>query len=638
MTRTLYGSLVFSLATATLAPSLGAEPSFAGSRTDPTREVNARRYVVVDSDDDDDDGIADWNDASLGDAALARLLWLPRAELDKSARAPEGAPLRFVDRKGVQLPAGKAPRGDRIGIQGVRPGSAGLRLTSGLSPVAVLEMTALDYKGRPVDLARSHASLSRVLPEGLGQEDSDTDALRWVVIGAPEDLPREIAVVSYGPDGKQVDSVGPVRLTSTPCPPGTNPELSCRTSPFIRASTDIVDRGHPAAADRSVLAEVGGRLRVEVMGGAGVSIRVGGPQGLPSMKVGRYRATLRAHVLRASKKGKPAVGTSDADARRILQEEIGFASALWGQCGIHFGPRAELVIDVVDPPPAHLLAVGCSDGMPASGGTVRVRIEGRVVEVETRQGEEPVEVATRLAEKVRQAGFSATVSPNARISRAALRSADVLVRSRAGQFVRLDTEGDVPVSNDPTLPVCLGEVTLEDGLEHFTDFDAASGTVEERALLKAFEDDDPSTLELFVIPTFARAGRIGESFIFGPGTSAQNAVILDRAGVRAGARSFTLAHELGHILLDMPGHPDDYGVDTPSSLMDADAADSTIFGPRRLSLEECERTMRQSGPDALVPLLEAWPLYAGEGEARPEQATTPSAPPQEATKSLEKAR
>jgi hypothetical protein len=85
-------------------------------------------------------------------------------------------------------------------------------------------------------------------------------------------------------------------------------------------------------------------------------------------------------------------------------------------------------------------------------------------------------------------------------------------------------------------------------------------------------------------------------------------VILDRAGIRAGARSYALAHELGHILLDMPGHPDDYGVDQPTLLMDADAADPTIFGPRRLSVSECERAITQSGPSAPTPLLAEWPL------------------------------
>jgi hypothetical protein len=565
--------------------------------------------VIVDSDDDDDDGLADLEDPELGEAALNRLVWIPRSELESSARSPESAPFRFVDRRGVAFLPGKPPRGERIGLQGLRAGSGGLRTNRGLSPVAVLELRALDSHGKAVDLARSHASLTRVVPEELGEERPDTDALRWLVIGAPQELPQGLQIVSLGADGKQLDSLGPVPLSSAECPPGTDPELQCRVSPFIRASTDAVDRAHPAAAARSILAEVGGRLRVEVAPGVGASVRVGGPRGLASMPVGRYRVAVRAHVLRATNGGTPAVGADVAEARRVLAEELSLASALWGQCGIHFGPVGSLDIHVVDTPPPHLFAVGCSEGLPASGGTVRVRVDGRVVELETRPGELPLEVAGRLAERLRQAGYAATVSPNARASRAAERSADVLVRGARGQFVRLDTPADAPASSDPSLPVCLGEVALEDGLHHFTDFDAASGTVEERALIKAVEDDDPATLELIVIPTFAGAGRIGESFIFGPGTSAQNAVILDRAGVRAGARSFTLAHELGHVLLDMPGHPDDYGVDTPSSLMDADAADSTIFGPRRLSLEECERAMRQSGPQAPVPLLEPWPLF-----------------------------
>ena len=117
-----------------------------------------------------------------------------------------------------------------------------------------------------------------------------------------------------------------------------------------------------------------------------------------------------------------------------------------------------------------------------------------------------------------------------------------------------------------------------------------------------------------MIPNFAYTGRIGESFIYADGASVRNAVIVDRAGIRAGARSHTLAHEIGHILLDMPGHPDDYGVDMPSTLMDADAADATIFGPRRLSIAECERALRQSGPGAPAPLLTSWPLFREEAQ------------------------
>jgi hypothetical protein len=60
--------------------------------------------------------------------------------------------------------------------------------------------------------------------------------------------------------------------------------------------------------------------------------------------------------------------------------------------------------------------------------------------------------------------------------------------------------------------------------------------------------------------------------------------------------------------MDLPGHPDDYGVDTPTLLMDSDAADASPFGPRRLTVEECARVVRQSGPRARVPLVADWPV------------------------------
>jgi len=155
--------------------------------------------------------------------------------------------------------------------------------------------------------------------------------------------------------------------------------------------------------------------------------------------------------------------------------------------------------------------------------------------------------------------------------------------------------------------VRIGSVDLTDGLQHFTDMDAMAGTLEERTLLKALDDGDPTTIEIVVVPLFAGGGRIGESFIGSDLSSIRNVVLLDRAGIRARKSSLTLAHELGHVLMDQPGHPDDYGVDTPTSLMDSDAADASPFGPRRISVEECARVIRQSGPGARVPLLVDWP-------------------------------
>jgi hypothetical protein len=184
----------------------------------------------------------------------------------------------------------------------------------------------------------------------------------------------------------------------------------------------------------------------------------------------------------------------------------------------------------------------------------------------------------------------------------------VLVRRRGGQLATLEPPARGPVSLDATLPACIGRVDLEDGLQHFGDVDATAGTVEERALVKAFDDGDPTTLEVFLVPSFDGGGRIGESFIASDGGSLRNVVLLDRAGVRGGRASSALAHELGHILLDDPGHPDDFGADTPTRLMDADAVNPSAFGPRRLVATECARAIRQSGPGSPLPLLRAWPL------------------------------
>ena len=236
------------------------------------------------------------------------------------------------------------------------------------------------------------------------------------------------------------------------------------------------------------------------------------------------------------------------------------------------------------------------------------RVDGRDVKVPILAGARPAGAARAVAAAVSAAGFLAAVSENPAIGAGASGSADVLVRRKSGAFATIDVPASGPISTDATLTACLGRVDLEDGLQHFGDVDAIAGTVEERALIKAFDDGDPSTIEIFLIPSFAGGGRIGESFISADGGSVRNVLIEDRAGIRAGRASFALAHELGHILLDDPGHPDDFGADTPTRLMDADAASSSAFGPRRLLVDECARAVRQSGPGAPVPLLRAWPL------------------------------
>jgi len=322
----------------------------------------------------------------------------------------------------------------------------------------------------------------------------------------------------------------------------------------------------------------------------------------------RLSVKLRVRILKVTPGGAPSIGGDSGTALSIARNEVRAASKLWAQCGIDLQGPSGLEVLLVDPPPVQMLAIGCDSGLPASGGELNFRVQGRRVKLATRAGDKPAMVAQRLARVLSKLGLEARISPNPRIASGASGAIDVLVRGAGGRPVAFEGEPGVVLSSDATLGVCLGEVDLSNGLSHFVENDAAAGTVEERALIKAFDDGDPSTIEVFVVPSFDQSGRIGESFIDEDGAAIQNTVIIDRAALRAGPRSYALAHELGHILLDLPGHPDDYGVDQASSLMDSDASDASVFGPRRLSLSDCERALIESGPGARIPLAQPWPL------------------------------
>lgn len=525
-------------------------------------------------------------------------------------RAPaSSSTLRWMARQRSGAPATTAEPGrsyTELGFQALEPGHVDVELGKLLLRVDAVALRVIDAHGTELDPARSHASLSRTLPPELGSlPAADDDALRLLLI-APSGLEVPgLQVLSTGPLGEAIDALPRLLAPPAPCPNGAAPELVCRETLAVRAVGDALDRNQGLVRDRSVRAMVGGALRFSIAGHPLLELKVGGPRVTRVGPIERLRAKLRVLVLRQRRGGPPALGGSDAAARQIMMRELAGAAALWGQCGIELGAPGQPVVEIVDPPLSQLLTLGCGVGQPASGGELRFRVGKRSVRLTTRAGESPSSVALRLVDVLAAAGQSRVeLFENQRAAGDAVASADVLLRGA----VQLEAEPEQPFSSDPTLPLCTSGVDLSDGLTHFGDIDAFVGTVEERALLRGFDDGDASTIEVLVVPSFAQSERIGESFIQSPGSSLSSAVIIDRQAILAGARSFALAHELGHVLLAMPGHPDDFGVDQSWSLMDADVADATIFGPRRLSVADCERAVIQSGPSALVPLLTPVPL------------------------------
>jgi hypothetical protein len=473
-----------------------------------------------------------------------------------------------------------------------------------LSAPSSLSAFVLDARGRVEPLGRARAALQRT-PPSVGS-DGDPDALRYLVSGT--DLPATLELRSVEEDGREIGVLRDVVLSELSCPPALRKNGSkCAVSAPIRAALDDIDARHPLVEERSILASLGGAIVLRTPEGATLGrVRVTAPRALRPNGVERYRAKLRFVMVRLSPEGAMPVGGDRDGVIDIAREAAWRNNALWGTCGISFGPPESVQVDIVDPPPAHMLVMGCDHGLPASGGTVRLRVNGTAITASIARGMLPSEAARRVAASIRARGFEVRVFDNPRTAASANGTTDLSVRTAAGRFAELSAEQ--PVSDDPTLTACIADVNLEDGLQHFGDVDSAVGTAEERALIRAFDDGDPTSIDVLMVPGFAIGGRIGESFIGADGGTIRNVVVIDRAGIRSGRGSFTMAHEIGHVLLDDPGHPDDFGVDTPTRLMDADASDPTAFGPRRISIEECQRVIVQSGPGATVPLLAPWPL------------------------------
>jgi hypothetical protein len=339
-------------------------------------------------------------------------------------------------------------------------------------------------------------------------------------------------------------------------------------------------------------------------GSAEAALRVGRPGSEDGIDAAR-QARLNIHVMRVAGQGVPVIGDDDTSAVALMRDQVRVANTVWLQCHVTFGPEGETAVEVVDPPAASMLAIADGDGLPAAGnGVISLRVDDTTIaDIATHKLATPQQTARAVADALVAAGFFPTVSTNPPTRYGAGSSADVLVRRRDGSLARLSAVVDKPISTDTRQRVVLGVVDLSDGLAEFDNMNARVGTLEERALVKSLSDDDDATIDLFVVNRFTQATRQGEAFIAQGRGSITNTVILDRQGLRHLDLAFTLAHEVGHVLLDDPLHPDNVGPDRPWLLMDADSSRGTVIGPKRLRAQDCAR-VRSVARSAKPPVLE----------------------------------
>ena len=558
-------------------------------------------WIAADEDDDDENGSPDATDSADGashdDAVVLRVHGRGSATLEVEGPAR-------VEPARVTLPA-------EVRVQGLAPGRASLRVRVGARdatlPITVFRLRLESPSGR-IDPARDAVAPTLALPNDrdLPRDDSPCRDPRCVriVAEAPADAPFDHARLERFAVGG-----GDLRSLALPF---AHDGRDWR-SPWTRLVVDAIDEAAPGVSGRVL--EV--RLRDVVQARVGVatqSVRVGRP-GDEDGPLAARRGRMRVRVLRHG--GVPAIGDTDEGAIALARNQIAIANQIWLQCLVGFGDPADADVAVVDPPPPFLLAVANEDGLHAAGGEVRFRAgDVEVGPVRIPRNSAPIDTAMILAHTLRDAGFEPSVYANPRTANGADQSADVVVR-RAGQPIALASLPAHPLSTDPQQTLRIGRVDLSDGLQPFRNSNAAAGSLEERTLLHAVADRDATTLDLVIINAFTNGGRQGEAFIESDRGAFSNIFLLDRSGIRQQRAAWTQSHELGHVLLDIPFHPDDLGPDRPWLLMDADSSSPYVTGPKRLAPEECARARHRSGTDTHPVLLDRWP---GRGRATPTPA------------------
>lgn len=578
------------------------------ARSDARSALPVDLVLYADLDDDDADGVVDGRATQLSTRARTDLTPLSAAFAGKRLALGGDVARVVLQGRPLALPT-NVPAGSEI--QGLHAGRGTLFVGDGRDPreipLRVVAFTFEDPRAVDLDAGKTHLTFSRAFPEASPL--ADPDGFRVVVRGS-QTYPT-VDVVSLSAKGRVLDALRGVPVDA-PCevthvtrsaPEEKVAPVECARSRSLRLVVDRIDRDHQGSLGRSLLAEVGGLVVVAEGGKKRTSIHVGGPRDTRNGPMPRLRLHVKSTMFRAEKTGKPALFANEGAALDSMRADFDDAASLWAQCGIAF---AEPDMRISPPPPPYLVSFGNDLGLPSSGGVVSVKVEGKKLKLVLPAGRLPLDAARLFAIELEKAGFRGEVSRNARIAPGAFGSADVRVSKADGALARVEAEG--LLSSDASMNVAIGEVDLSDGLTHFGDMDSPAGTLEERALVKSLDESDPRILRVLYVPYFAGGGRVGESFIYGDGSSVKNVVLLDRSGIRTRRSSHAVAHELGHALLDVPGHPDDFGTDTPSLLMDSDASDASGYGPRRLTVDECARVLVESGPRGKVPLLEAWPF------------------------------
>jgi hypothetical protein len=363
------------------------------------------------------------------------------------------------------------------------------------------------------------------------------------------------------------------------------------TTPWLVVVSNSEDRNAPHLARRSLRVTLGDRVEARVRRGAGraevSSLMVGRPTG-EAHPLAIVKFPLRATVLTSTPGGPPLVGGNVPGARVVMRHQLAVLNEVLASCAITVGPLADVEIAIADPPGPCLLAVGGPIGLPSAGGEVRLTVDGnRLGPLKVGAGYTPLETARILSRVLERAGFLVEMSVNARANNAAFETADLVVRRADGDLAELGSWDEQPLTTDPLQPLAIGAVRLDDGLEPYGPNSLRAGTLEERTLVKALASGERKAVEIFVVSRLTGSRKQGESFVASNGSSVRDVAIVDLRALGRARQAYTLAHEVGHVLLDDLGHPDGRG-DRRTFLLMHSRSSSAVGGPRRLTPAQCD--------------------------------------------------
>ena len=465
------------------------------------------------------------------------------------------------------VPDTKTPR-----IRGLRIGLATLH-TEGL-------VFRLAVVGGGVETANGERA-SRVffagrMPDGAFV-DGDSEAL--AVVRIPREMPWSGAfrLVSYDAAGGFVADRSVVNPRVRECPDA--PELNCVSSPRVLLVPEAIEEPDAPAGTLAMEARLGGRLAVAI----GATELASAPVCRPGGAACGFAVRIRPVLVRSSPGGSSVFQGTPGAVREAFRERLERVLRPWESCGIR--PLIDPV-RIVDPPTKTLLSFGLPFGLVSDGReTLAIQLRHTATALALPAGMVPAAAAKYVHHALKELGVTTELVFRPRLAHEQHASAELLVGSLDGGNLRVERPGRMGLE--------ATHVELRDGLEHFDDARAATGSQEERALLLPIVDTDAATVEVVAVPFFSDGRRLGESFVALDDPALVNVIVVDRAGLAASRTSHVVAHELGHVLLRTGDHPDEGSRDRPRLLMDSDASDGSRFGPRLVTRSECERVIHQ---------------------------------------------